>query len=369
MIKVCHLSSAHTRYDIRIYMKECCSLAGAGFAVTYIVADGKGDESKNNVSILDVGVSTGRINRMLAVTRRVLLKARSVDADIYHLHDPELIPIGLILRRSGKKVIFDAHEDFPKQLLTKPYLNKHLAKCMSHFFSIFERWAFRKFNALVAATPSIQTSLAGLNKYVVDINNYPLPGELSSDTINWELKGNVVCYIGAISSIRGILPLVDAMSLAKSDTTLEIAGKFSEVDIKKQVMRHRAWDKCIDHGLVDRGEVKSILERAFAGIVTFLPVPNHTDSQPNKMFEYMSAGIPVIASNFPLWRDIIDGNNCGVCVDPLDAQAIADAIDMLATNLPLAERMGKNGQRAVVESYNWKVEEVKLVSLYSKLVE
>jgi glycosyltransferase involved in cell wall biosynthesis len=85
------------------------------------------------------------------------------------------------------------------------------------------------------------------------------------------------------------------------------------------------------------------------------------------MFEYMAAGVPVIASHFPLWRQIVEGNACGICVDPLDPQAIAGAIDYLATHPEDAERMGRNGQRAVAAKYNWNIEEQKLLDFYAAL--
>ncbi len=97
-------------------------------------------------------------------------------------------------------------------------------------------------------------------------------------------------------------------------------------------------------------------------------MPNHVDAQPNKMFEYMSAGIPVIASDFPLWREIIEGCGCGICVDPLDPKKIAEAIDYLVDNPEIARRMGENGRKAVYDRYNWDVEEKKLLALYDSLL-
>jgi glycosyltransferase involved in cell wall biosynthesis len=109
------------------------------------------------------------------------------------------------------------------------------------------------------------------------------------------------------------------------------------------------------------------MARAVAGVVTLHPVRNYVDCQPVKMFEYMAAGIPVIASRFPFWLDIVEGNDCGVCVDPFDPAAIAAAIDHFVTHPELAMRMGENGRRAVLEKYNWQPESRKLIDFYEHL--
>lgn len=368
MAKIAHLTSAHTRYDIRIFRKQCKTLAQAGHDVYLIVADGMGDEVKDGIHILDVGKMSGRLNRMFRATRKVLQRAMTLDADIYQFHDPELIPTGVKLKKAGRKVVFDSHEDVPKQLLSKPYLNPLTRRALAGVFAGYERYACRQLDAVLTATPHIREKFKSINGNVLDINNFPMLGELDA-MVPWTQKKDEVCYVGGITSIRGIGEVINSLGLLKSPARLNLVGRFSEHQVERDAKGKKGWNAVNEHGQLDRAEVREVLGRSVAGLVTFHPLPNHVDAQPNKMFEYMSSGIPVIASNFPLWREIIEGSNCGLCVDPLKPAAIAEAIDYLVTHPEEAAKLGRNGQRAVNERYNWDLEGRKLLQFYSDLLE
>ena len=365
--RIAHLTSAHPRDDIRVFLKECRSLAVHGYEVVLVVADGRGDEVRDGVTIVDVGRSTGRLDRMFKVTRRVLRRAVALDADIYHLHDPELLPVGLKLKRHGKKVVFDAHEDVPKQILGKHYLHPWGRRILSGGFAHFEHYACARFDGVVTATPYIRDKFLPINPRSVDINNFPMIGELESE-VQWNDKADEVCYVGSIAQIRGVKELVRAMESVRTPVRLNLVGSFAEAQIEAEVMTYPGWQKVQALGVQDRHGVREVLGRSVAGVVTLHPVSNYLDALPIKMFEYMSAGIPVIASDFDLWRTIVKESQCGLCVDPLDPAAIAATIDRLVSHRDEAEKMGRNGREAVLSRYNWAREEAKLIEFYDQLL-
>jgi glycosyltransferase involved in cell wall biosynthesis len=362
-----HLTSVHPRFDTRIFLKMCRTLVSSGHQVSLVVADGKSDELVGAVQIYDVGASRGRRDRILNAPSRVLAKALELNADIYHLHDPELLPIGLKLKKLGKRIIFDSHEDVPRQMLSKPYLNKATRWVIAQALLAYEAWASRQLDGVIAATPFIRDKFLKINPHTLDINNYPILGELGP-SISWAEKKPEVCYVGGIGQIRGIVEVVEAMGCLCSVGRLNLAGRFGDASLEKRLQGQPGWQRVNTLGFVDRAGVRDVLHRSMAGLVTFHPLPNHIDAQPNKMFEYMSAGIPVIASDFPLWREIIAGNECGLLVDPLNPAAIADAIDYLITHPTDAERMGHNGRRAVESRYNWDHEGQKLLAFYDTIL-
>lgn len=366
-MRIAHLTSAHARNDVRIRLKECQSLAQAGHEVTLIVADGQGSRQDGPVSIVDVGLPAGRLERMLLTPRRLLVQSRQLRPDVCHLHDPELLPICHALQRDGMRVVFDAHEDVPKQILAKHYLPPLARRLISLVYAGLERRVCARIDGVIAATPSIRDKFLAIHPQTVDINNFPLPGELDPMAGGTRTAGGV-CYIGGIASIRGANEIVAAIGMCTHpQARLHLAGTFSEPALEAQLSQSPAWSRVKAWGQLDRAGVRNILARSCVGLVTLHPTANYLESLPIKMFEYMAAGIPFVASKFPLWQSIVDEAQCGICVDPMDPQAIAKAIDDLLADPEKAQRLGENGRRAVAQRFNWRIEESKLLNFYARL--
>ncbi len=364
-MKVVHLTSAHPRHDIRIFVKECQSLAAAGFDVSLIVADGQGEEIRGGVRIHDAGAkSGGRFSRMTGTVRRVYEAARALAPDVVHFHDPELIPAALRLKQAGIKVVYDVHEDVPRQILAKHWIPGAARPWVSGGFERVEDWAVERFDAVVAATPHIRERFAPRALRCVDVCNYPILDEFLQET-DWNARRNEVCYLGGISRIRGIGPVVDA--LPQTGARLNLAGPWSEPALRDELARREGWARVNELGVLGRDGVADVLARSKAGLVTLFPTPNYVDALPIKLFEYMAAGLPVVASDFPLWRAIVEDAGCGLLVDPEDAGAVAQAINTLFADETRARAMGEAGRRAVLAKYSWAAEAEKLVALYRTL--
>jgi len=363
--KVCIITSVHPPFDTRIFHKEAKSLARAGYDVT-LIAQHYEDEIVDGIKIVPLPKPKNRIERMTRAVWMAYRKALEIDADIYHFHDPELIPIGLLLEHQGKRVIYDVHEDVPRQNLSKPYIPAVLRKPISAMIGTLEAFSARRLDGIVTATPFINRRFLELGANAINVNNYPLVSELYTANNQWEEKEKAACYVGGIARIRGAFEMVDA--IGKTKYRLLLAGNI-ESDIETSLKQMPGWRQVEALGFVDRDGVRTTMTCSMAGLVLFHPEPNHIDAQPNKMFEYMSAGIPVIVSNFPLWKEIVKGAECGIWVDPLNPEEIAEAIQFIVEHPEEAEQMGKNGRRAVKEKYNWGVEEKKLLEFYKKVLQ
>lgn len=365
MTRIAHLSTAHGRREVRVHLKECDSLAANGYEVHYVVADGQGYEMVGDVRVHDIGCAGGRFQRMLIRPWRMLAVARKLNARIFHFHDPEILLIALFLKRGGSKVIYDSHEDVPRALLGRDWIPHWIRSSLSWIFEVFENFVARRLSAIIGATPHIAARFARINPLSIAINNYPLRSEIEVQVERCGPSRNV-CYLGGIGRIRGIEEIVRALEYV--DARLILAGAFESAATEQAMRELPGWAKVDYRGMVSRTAVREIMAESQAGLIFFHPEPNHVDAQPNKMFEYMSAGLPVLASNFPLWQLQLVDTGAGLVADPMDPKDIARVIEQLLDNPEAAEKMGHYGREGVLQRYLWDFEAKKLFALYKSLL-
>ena len=220
-------------------------------------------------------------------------------------------------------------------------------------------------SGLVTSTPFIKERFKKHNKNVIVVQNFPILDEFTANK-NIQ-KQNAVCYIGSISKVRGILNMIDAMQYSK-ETKFLLGGKFETEELKSRAMQSQGWGKVIELGFLNRQEVKDNLLKSVVGLVVLEPTISYLDSIPVKMFEYMAAGIAVIASDFKYWRELIEDVDCALFVDPKNPIEIGKAIETLINDREMALGMGERGKKAVNDRFNWQNEETNLINFYEKLL-
>lgn len=366
-VGVTHVTTNHQPCDPRIFLKECASLARAGYAVSLVVPHTE-SSVRNGVRIVPIRRQESRRDRFLYSGLNALKAAWSTKAQVYHLHDPDLLPVGWALKVLGKTVIYDAHEDRPKQILSKQWMPRTLRPVVATITSFVESVSASLFDAVIAATPAIAQTFP--QRKTTLVQNFPILGELQPSELRpYGERPNQVIFVGGMTSIRGVKQFVDAMELIpeRLRASLVLAGTFDTPKFQAEVERSPGWQHVRDLGWQDRAAVARHLSTSKVGLVTYLPEPNHLAAQPNKLFEYMSAGIPVVASDFPLWRSLVQEAGCGLLVDPADPSQVAAAITWLLDNPGLAATMGARGQEAVASRLNWGTQSTALLELYARL--
>ncbi|MFT4101210.1 MAG: glycosyltransferase [Burkholderiaceae bacterium] len=372
-IRICHFSTVHSGVEIRIVRKELASLARAGYEAWLVIPGTAADvEEAARLGIRMIALSEPsqgqRLRRATTLAARAFRLVRDTGAQIVHFHDPELIPVGLALKAIGRHVIMDSHEDLKNQILYKYWIRPSIRKTIAAIARRAELFAARRFDGIVGALPYHEQIFGRDARRLAIVRNFPLDGELDGADAegDWSSRTHVA-YVGSISRVRGIFELVHA--LPRAGTRLLLAGRFSSRAERDEVVEDPGWSMVDELGYVDRVGIRDALHRSFAGICTLYPIPNHVHSEPIKLFEYMAAGIPVvISSTVPGWRQVVEDSRCGLCVDPKDPVAVAEAIRHLREHPDEAQRMGRNGRAAALAAYSWSAQAKGLVALYQSIL-
>jgi glycosyltransferase involved in cell wall biosynthesis len=368
-------SSVHPCFDVRIFQKEAKSLAEAGYQVTLVaIADFK-EKVVDQVRVLGLPQPKTRALRPLNWWRILRIALRE-KADLYHFHDPELLLVGSVVKVLTKRpIIYDVHENYPQDILTKEWIPRVLRKAMSKIFELFEDTMVKFVDGVVVVNRLLAERFSGKSRVVTAFNYSRVEQFINEEPESGQRKKRLkpyFVYAGRISDDRGIFECIQALkSLSDENVGLTCAGRIGYVSNRqlRELLDGSQSSTFFQYlGLVPFSAIPPLLRGALAGLLCLQATPNNLLGTPNKLFEYMCAGIPVIASDFPFIREVVLAADCGLLVQPDNTEEIAMAMNHLLHNPGDAKRMGENGLRAAKGRYNWRVEEKKLLALYQALL-
>lgn len=370
MTRICHVTSAHNMDDVRIFEKECVSLAKKSIYEVFLAGPEMGERTYKGVHLVGCGEKpASRKERMLKFAGRVVDKAIELNADVYHIHDPELLRYALRFKAAGKKVIFDSHENVLDSIEEKKYIPKPLRKLVKLYYSKIQKKVLPKIDGIVVVSPQMVIDAEKFNRNVYLIGNYPILDEKSSKDCDEYIRGRMV-FAGGISDQWSHREIIDAIDEVDGiEYHMMGSGPQQYIDKLKTLP---GWRKTVYHGKVDFKTAQQELEKAHFCIALLKPSRNTFGTEGTlgntKLFEAMEKKKPVIATDFKLWRELVEGNKCGIVVNPGKKEELVSALrKVLSMDEEEMKAMGENGRKAVEKKYNWgKCEEV-LYDMYDNI--
>ena len=368
-VRVCHVSTVHKPFDTRIFHKECRSLAAAGYDVHWVVRNPDDVPERDGVTLHRIPIFRRRLFRMTVGVALALLRVIRLRPGLVHLHDPELLPLGLVCRTLGMRVIFDMHELVARQLEDKTYMGGTAIRWAGRFYRWMERRAMQRFDGIVLAedgyVPYIEEHYPAHRAKAHVVRNYPLLGKAADvPAAPRTHDGPLVVYTGGLTRIRGIAPLIQAVGQVENARLL-LAGPWESEAYRAECLGLPEAGRVDDLGFLSLEDVFATLKSADVGVAMIAPLPNYLTSRPVKVYEYMSCGIATVISDFPGWQETFGDVSWFATFEdvPSTAAAIRRALD----DPDRAERIERARARVQAE-WNWDVEQERLLELYRRIL-
>ncbi|OQO72229.1 glycosyltransferase [Enterococcus villorum] len=379
MKKVMMYSSVHIWKDARIFFKEAQSLSKE-YQVDFYAIGSPEEADEYQTENLKIHLLKKR-NRRKRYKNWIFLwkEIKNSEAEIFHFHDPELLLLLPFLRKKRKDRIFiyDMHENFPKALVSKNWLPNRMKRILITIVRPLERRLIKKNKGLIFAEKSYKEDYQSIfsSMPTCDIYNYPLyQPNLPDNQIGKEVIRFV--YVGRIAGVRGIWEMLHAVNKVSKTSQKEIKfrliGQCEEElleEIISYIHKHHLEDVVEYSSFIEYDKIWKIYQESDIGFCLLHPIPNYMGSIATKMFEYMASGMPMIISDFPLWKNILQESQNGIAVDPFNEEQIVQAMNQLIENPELRRKFGENGQLQYKTKFNWGNEERKLATFYNQLIE
>ncbi len=368
MKKICHITTVHTRYDVRIFHKECKSLAKK-YNVYLIVADGLKDETVENVKITDIGLrQASRLKRAKIDSKKALKKALELDCDLYHFHDPELIPIGVKLKKLGKQVIFDIHENTDLQILEKEWIPFVFRRILSKTYSLYEKYHINKFDMLIIPQNAMLEKFSKINKTAV-IGNFPNRKINNNTDLKDSYNKFKLLYAGSINEARGLFNMLNLIKELKSinkEYSLTIAGSIEDSMLEK-VKQYPEWEFVNYLGFISKEKIEAEYKKHTIGLIMFNNVGQYFMAYSLKLFEYMQNGMTIIMPNFGDWIAFNNTYKAGYNIDVHDSKATAKLIDSFTDDIFVNFKI--INKTTVNTDFSWESQEKKLFKIYTDILD
>ncbi len=359
------LANGHPPFDTRIFVKEACTLAKAGYHVSIILPHHQ-DEYRDGVRILSVTPIQSGFQKLFISPWNIFMKAvRQPSQSIYHIHDSNILHIGILLKLMGRTVIYDAHEDTPLQISYQHWIPKLLRKPYAWFYYVVEKLCGWMFDSIIVAEPVISKYFPASKTHL--IRNFPYVDYFRAHpAIDYERRNRRLTCLGTLTKARGLYEMLEGAKQASKSVEFEfmLGGKFSPPQLEDHVrstytIKFMEW--------LTYPQVVDVLFDSQVGIIIPNPNERYKTNYPVKLFEFMAAGLPVIASREGESTQFITECDGGLLIDPLNIDEVSNAIVWLFQHPEDAKAMGKRGQELIFSTYNWEKESEVLLRVYEKL--
>lgn len=378
MLKVCHFSSVHHVWDTRVFYRECVSIAQK-YNVTLIAIGEEGNYEKFGVNVISIKKPRNFLERYLVTIFKVFYLALKQDACLYHIHDAEMVPFGIILRVLGKKVIYDIHENTHDDILLKTWIPARIRKFIARCYNIL-LWIGSKFlhYIVVVAEPKFLTKFYVNESNSTIIQNFANPDDFHEFLVlnRSSLKGNNLFYVGMIKDIYyDIYPVLDSLRILKDKgivCNLHLVGYFGknkEANLELYEFWEEVKSQVIYYGFLETPQAYKISTFCQIGICIKNQPEDMLVSHERKFFEYMCIGLPSIFCNQSIYKIVNERYNIGLDVNIMDPQEISNAIEYLLNNPKIIDEKSQNSYHASKVKFNWNLEAKVLLKLYKNLFE
>ncbi|MDZ7338790.1 MAG: glycosyltransferase family 4 protein [candidate division KSB1 bacterium] len=376
MLTVCHFTTVHRPFDVRVFHREACGLARAGYRVILLAHADFAERTEQGVVVRGVPRPRNRLQRLMHVARFVRL-AIAQHADVYHFHDPELLPGGVLIKWLYRRpVIYDCHENFPETAFERVWYPAFLRPFLAKAIGILEPLMARRLDAVVCVVPDQEERFRSKGCRTVLVRNFPRLEPFDKAFQAALPKENRIIYLGGLTAVKGTRMLVDIMRELRRlhpEVRLVALGSFNEAKVKADVLRYVEQEGLSEAiRFIDQRPHEEVPNELVRSRVALVPWQRNEQTLrmffPNKVFEYMACGLPIVASDLPSLRALLENGRCGLLVAPDDPRAHAEAIAYLLDHPHVARRMGLRGRKLVHSRYRWENEEKHLLDLYRDLL-